>query len=135
MVALLQRAGSVRRRFEALCQDHELTLQQFNVLRILRGAENAGEGPLPTMAVAQRMIEPEPGITRMMGRLERKGLVAREHCGADARRILCRVTPAGLAAVARLDGPVAALDDDALRPLSNDELAMLAWLLDRARGT
>ena len=66
-------AERVRRTLEHAIADHaDLTLQQFNVLRILRGA---GADGLPTLEVAQRMLEPSPGTTRMMDRLERKGLI------------------------------------------------------------
>lgn len=133
VVSLLRTAAFVRRRFEALCEEHGLTFQQFNVLRILRGAEASGEGPLPTMEVAERMIEPEPGITRMMGRLEAKGLVRRERCAEDARRMLCHITQRGRVALERLDDPVARLDDSALAPLTEAELRALIESLDRAR--
>lgn len=131
VVSLLHTAAFVRRRFEALCEEHGVTFQQFNVLRILRGADASGEGPLPTMEVAERMIEPEPGITRMMGRLEAKGLVRRERCAEDARRMLCHITRQGHAALERLDDPIAHLDASALDPLAEGELRSLVELLGR----
>lgn len=133
VVSLLRTAALVRRRFEALCQRHGLTFQQFNVLRILRGAEVSGEGPLPTMEVAERMIEPEPGITRMMGRLEQKGLVRRERGAEDARRRLCHITQQGLEALEGLDDPIDRLDETVLGPLTAADLRALTDLLDRAR--
>src|SRR5690554_4282274 len=88
LIGLFRTTFVVQRRADALMQEHGITSQQYNVLRILRGA---GE-PLPTMEVAARMIEPEPGITRMMHRLERKELIERTPCSEDARRVLCGIT-------------------------------------------
>jgi DNA-binding MarR family transcriptional regulator len=133
VISLLRTAALVRRRFEALCEEYGLTFQQFNVLRILRGAERSGEGSLPTMEVAERMIEPEPGITRMMERLEKKGLVCRERCTKDARRMLCRITRQGHDTIEQLDAPITHLDEVVLRPLADEELRTLTSLLDRAR--
>ena len=129
VVALLRTASLVRRRFEALMQAHDITFQQFNVLRILRGA---GE-PLPTMEVAARMIEPEPGITRLMERLVRRGLVHRARSDEDGRRLLCSITPEGRRVLAALDAPVADLDEHVLGPLTPGRLRTLIDLLDQAR--
>lgn len=129
VVALLRTASLVRRRFETLMQAHGITFQQFNVLRILRGAA----APLPTMEVAERMIEREPGITRLMERLVRRGLVERTRCAEDGRRLLCSITPEGSRLLAVLDAPVAALDDQILGHLSPGQLKTLIGLLDQAR--
>lgn len=132
IVAVIKAAGALRRAHEALCQAHGLTGQQFNVLRILRGAARAGEPHLPTMTVGERMVEPEPGITRLMGRLVDKGLVQRHRCPSDARSVRCTLTPAGSAALAALDGPIAALHAVSLDGLSDAEVDTLVGLLARA---
>ena len=67
VLGLMRTADLVRRQAAALIEPHGITLQQFNVLRILRGA--GGEG-LPTLEVAERMIEQTPGVTRLLDRLE-----------------------------------------------------------------
>ena len=123
VVAVVRAAARLRREHEALCQAHGLSGQQFNVLRILRGAERAAENALPTMTVGERMIEPEPGVTRLMGRLEAKGLV---------QRVRCALTPAGHAALAALDGPLDALHAVSLDGLSDADVATLVALLVRA---
>ncbi len=132
VVAVVRTAARLRREHEALCQAHGLTGQQFNVLRILRGAERGGEGHLPTMTVGERMIEPEPGVTRLMGRLEAKGLVQRVRCPADARCVRCALTPLGYATLAALDGPLATLHAASLDGLSDADVATLVALLTRA---
>ena len=131
LVAVIQAAGRIRRAHEALCLAHGLTGQQFNVLRILRGAERAGDGHLPTMTVGERLVEPEPGVTRLMGRLEAKGLVARLRCPADARCVRCALTPAGAAVLAALDGPVDAFHARALDHFSAADVDALGGLLAR----
>lgn len=132
VVAVVRAAARLRREHEALCQAHGLSGQQFNVLRILRGAERAGENALPTMTVGERMIEPEPGVTRLMGRLEAKGLVQRVRCPSDARCVRCALTPAGHAALAALDSPLDALHAVSLDGLSDADVATLVALLVRA---
>src|SRR5229473_5817955 len=93
IVALLRTADLVRRQVATLVEPHGITPQQYNVLRILRGA---GEKGLPTLEIAERMIEQTPGITRLIDRLQTKNLVARERCLTDRRQVFCRITPAGL---------------------------------------
>src|SRR5947199_10599404 len=77
--------------------------QQYNVLRILRGVGPRG---LPTLTIAERMIERTPGITRMIDRLEAKGLVARETRPDDRRYVHCRITEEGLKLLRLIDGSV-----------------------------
>ena len=129
--ALLRTAGAVTRHFDALVAREGLSFQQYNVLRVLRGAG----GPLPTMEIAQRLVEQAPGITRLLDRLEEKGLVARARCCDDRRRMLCTVTPAGLDALGRLDADVDALDETTLGPLSEVERALFVRLLAEIRRT
>jgi DNA-binding MarR family transcriptional regulator len=106
-------------------------LQQYNVLRILRGAGSAG---LPTLEVSDRMIEQAPGITRLFDRLESKGLVLRQRCPADRRQVLCWLTAAGTELVERLDGPMNAADAGAVAALTPAELEQLIRLLDTLRA-
>jgi DNA-binding MarR family transcriptional regulator len=103
---------------------------EFNVLRILRGA---GEKGLPTLEIAERMIEQTPGITRLIDRLEAKKLVTRERCPTDRRQVFCRISAAGLALLGKLDEPVRASADEALHQLSKKDIAQLLELLDRTR--
>ncbi|HVG24768.1 MAG TPA: MarR family transcriptional regulator [Thermoanaerobaculia bacterium] len=130
-VALLRTADLVRRSMMAVVEPHGLTPQQYNVLRILRGA---GPDGLPTLEIAERMVEQTPGITRLIDRLELKQLVARERSVTDRRQVFCRITPNGLSLLARLDAPLAEAEAEALGVLSERQLAQLLALLDRARN-
>ena len=131
VVALLRTTDLVRRHATALLDGYAVTLQQFNVLRILRGAGDAG---LPTLEVAERMIEQTPGVTRLLDRLEAKGLVRRQRCPKDRRQHLCWITPEGLALLARLDGPVERANRESLKGLGNGDQRELVRLLDLVRA-
>jgi len=130
VVALLRTADLVRRAVGRAVETHDITLQQYNVLRILRGA---GEQGLPTLEIAGRMIEQAPGVTRLLDRLEAKGLVRRERCRQDRRQVLCWLTPAGSELVERLDEPVDKADVEAVAMLSPEEQDRLLRMLDSIR--
>ncbi len=80
MIGLFRTTDMLRRRASTLLDPEGITPQQYNVLRILRGAGTEG---LPTLEIASRMIEQAPGITRLLDRLETKRLVSRERCPED----------------------------------------------------
>jgi DNA-binding MarR family transcriptional regulator len=130
IVALLHTADVVRRRFVAVLAPHGISLQQYNVLRILRGA---GGEPLPALAIAERLIEQAPGITRLLDRLEAQGWVTRERCPEDRRVVHCRLAPAGAALLAQVDPLVDAEAEAVLAPLSAGERYALAALLRPVR--
>lgn len=129
-MALLRTADVLRRRLEELFAGYGITGQQYNVLRILRGARPE---TLPTMEIAERMIERTPGITRLVDRLEEKGFVERERCRRDRRRVLCSITGKGLALLGDLDDPVDRLDRGLVRMLDEEEVKELIGYLERIR--
>ena len=129
-VALLHTADLVRRSVAAVVEPHGITPQQYNVLRILRGAGTSG---LPTLDIVERMVEQTPGITRLVDRLESKKLVIRERCATDRRQVFCRITKSGLDLLTHLDQPLRAAEDEALATLSSKQLGQLVALLDKAR--
>jgi DNA-binding MarR family transcriptional regulator len=109
----------------------QVTIQQYNVLRILRGAEPEG---LPTLAISERMVEKTPGITLMIDRLLAKGLVERTRCTEDRRQVIVRISQAGLDLLASLDGPVDAANQEMMSCLDDNELRHLIDLLTRLRN-
>ncbi len=127
VLAILRAADTLRRRGMALLAPYGLTPQQFNVLRILRGARPDG---LCTLTIAERMIEQTPGITRLIDRLEQKKLVVRVRSDDDRRQVWCRITPAGLQLLARLDTPVGDLDRAVVTRLTRADQLELARLLE-----
>jgi DNA-binding MarR family transcriptional regulator len=131
-LGLLRTADAVKRSLAQVIEPHGITPQQYNVLRILRGA---GPDGLPTLSIGERMIEQTPGVTRLIDRLERKGLVGRTPCATDRRRVLCRMTSKGLDLLKELDEPVNRWDAQAVSVLPPSELDSLIDLLDRVRAS
>jgi DNA-binding MarR family transcriptional regulator len=131
VVALLRTADRLRRSLSLVVEGREITLQQYNVLRILRGAGASG---LPTLEIGERMIEQAPGVTRLVDRLERKSLVRRERCPSDRRQVTCRITAGGLRALGALQRPMASAAERLLRPLGAARIRELIALLDVGRG-
>jgi DNA-binding MarR family transcriptional regulator len=131
-LGLLRTADAVKRSLAQVIEPHGITPQQYNVLRILRGA---GPDGLPTLTIGERMIEQTPGVTRLIDRLERKGLVARTPCAKDRRRVFCRMTPKGLDLLKELDDPINRWDVQAVSVLPPSELDLLVDLLDRIRAS
>jgi len=129
-LGLLKTTDLLRQRESKLLEPFGVTDQQYNVLRILRGA---GEKGLPTLEIADRMIERAPGITRLIDRLEKKKLVLRKRCTTDRRQVFCLLAPAGARLLARMDRPVSGMDAF-LRALSDSEVDTLIRLLDAIRA-
>ena len=129
-VNLLATADVIRTLFEKVCAPFDITGQQYNVLRILRGAEPDG---LPTLTIAERLIERAPGITRMIDRLESKGLVRREARSDDRRCVYCRITREGLNLLRPLDEPVEDANHKAFGGLTRREIEQLVALLLKTR--
>ncbi len=126
-VALLSMADRVGALLETVCAPFDITGQQYNVLRILRGAEPSG---LPTLMIAERMIERAPGVTRMIDRLEAKGLVVRDVRPNDRRCVYCRITEKGLNLLELLDEPVDETNT-VFDGLSKAELKQFTVLLEK----
>lgn len=130
IVNILRTANYLRTFCSPVFDVHDITAQQYNVLRILRGAEPDG---LPTLEIASRMIESAPGITRLLERLEKKKLVSRCRRHDDKRCVDCRITPAGATLLALLDAPVRAAAGEAFHNVNKLELAQLVQALDHVR--
>jgi len=127
IMALFRAAGRLRHRFGTLFEGYDLTLSQYNVLRILRGAR----GHLPIMTIRDRMMDPEPSITRLVDRLEGKGLVKRERSAQDRRCVQCVITPEGSALLDVLDPPVDTLDREVVGALTRGQLTTFIRMLDQ----
>src|SRR4030095_2206878 len=131
VVALMRTADLVRRQMTALVEPHGITVQQYNVLRILRGG---GDDGVPTLEVAERMVEQTPGITRLLDRLEAKGFVKRQRCPKDRRQHLCWITPKSTALLEQLDGPMVQFGEHLMKGLKPEERTTLIRLLDALRA-
>jgi MarR family transcriptional regulator, 2-MHQ and catechol-resistance regulon repressor len=126
---MLRTADQVQIRFTRLFRDFGLTQSQYNVLRILRG-----EGkPLPILEIAERTVTVVPGITGLIDRLEKAGLVRRERCPDDRRVIFVCLTDKAGKVLARVDAPLLALNQQLMNPLTPAEVKELVRLLEKVR--
>jgi DNA-binding MarR family transcriptional regulator len=115
---------------EELFGEHDLTPQQYNVLRLLR---SVSPGKLRTLVLASRLVSRAPDITRMLDKLEQRGLVARDRLADNRRVVEVGITEAGLALLAELDAKVRDCHARQLGHLSREQLEHLTALLCAAR--
>lgn len=108
-----------------------LTPQQYNALRLLR-AEHPE--PLPTLALAERLVSRAPDITRMIDLLEDRGLVGRTRKPTDRRSVLIGITPAGIALLDEIAVPLRDCHARQLGHLPLTDLKTLTSLLKSARA-
>src|SRR5580693_8888620 len=113
------------RRLEFLLKAEDLSSNQYNVLRILRGSPDG----LPCGEIGNRMITRDPDITRLLDRLEKRDLISRSRETKDRRMVMARITPAGLELLARMDGPVRDGHRQQLGHLGRERLRQLTELL------
>jgi DNA-binding MarR family transcriptional regulator len=109
----------------------ELTPQQYNLLRLLKAAR---PDPVPTLALAERLVSRAPDVTRMLDKLEAAGLIARARSPEDRRSVLVTVTDRGLDLLAKVAGPLRACHARQLGHLTPAQLATLTELLKLARA-
>jgi len=126
-VAILKSADSLSQPAEQLIKAAGLTAAQYNVLRILRGAQPDG---LLCRGISERMISRDPDITRLLDRMEKHKLITRERQTEDRRVIKTRITPEGLKLLKKLDRPVHELHKKQFCHMSPAHLKQLAELLD-----
>jgi MarR family transcriptional regulator, organic hydroperoxide resistance regulator len=131
VVSVLRTAAVMQRNLAQVVEAHGITIQQYNVLRILRGAGDAG---LPTLAIRDRMVEEAAGITRLLDKLETAGHVIRERSTPDRRQVLCHITPKGESLITSLDGPMDTANQRAGSNLDDEERAQLVELLGAVRA-
>jgi len=128
MLNLLRASDQFQNRFGRLFREYGLTSSQYNILRILRG-----EGkPLPSLEIADRMIQVVPAITGLIDRLQEAGMVTRRRCETDRRVVYVDLTDKARSLLTDLDEPVLELHRDLLGHLSRTELKELVQLLEKA---
>jgi MarR family transcriptional regulator, organic hydroperoxide resistance regulator len=128
-IALLKAADAVSQEAEQLFRSQGLTGAQYNVLRILRGAEPDG---LPCRGIGDRMISHDPDMTRLLDRMDKRGLIVRKRQTDDRRVVKTRITSKGLELLNTLDQPVRDLHKRQFRHIIAGRLKALAQLLEEA---
>jgi DNA-binding MarR family transcriptional regulator len=129
-VALLETADILGQEAGQLLKMAGLTTAQYNVLRILRGAEPEG---LACRAIGDRMISHDPDMTRLLDRMEKRRLITRERQTDDRRVVKTRITAQGLSLLKTLDQPVHDLHERQFRHMSAARLKTLSDLLEEVR--
>ncbi|MDB5354029.1 MAG: transcriptional regulator, MarR family [Phycisphaerales bacterium] len=129
-LGVLKTADVLQAELAAVLKPGDLSPTQYNVLRILRGA---GDDGLPCGRITERMLTRDPDMTRLLDRLEKRGLIARGRDAGDRRVVRARITAAGGKVLAPLDEPVMRLHRMQLGHLGRRDLKVLAGLLQRAR--
>jgi DNA-binding MarR family transcriptional regulator len=127
---LLRTADILGREMEQMLKSAGLSPNQYNVLRILRGA---GEG-LACGEIADRMITRDPDMTRLLDRIESHGLITRCRKPRDRRIVISEITKKGLATLAKLDAPIQFAHKTQLSHMGRQRLKDLLKLLEAARS-
>ena len=110
---------------------HGVTPTQYNVLRILRGA---GEAGLPCGAIAERLVTRDSDVTRLVDRLAGQHLVERGRSTSDRRVVAVRITPAGIDLLVRLEPVIREVQQRQLGHLDSSTLTALIHGLEQARA-
>ncbi len=130
LAVVLMRTGDVlHHSIDRALAPRGLSNEQYNALRILRGAGKAGH---PTLEISARLISRSPNITRLIDKLIEKGLARRDRDAEDRRQAVIRITPEGLKVVSACDQAIEAVLGK-LRCLSVSEMKLAVGLLDRIR--
>jgi DNA-binding MarR family transcriptional regulator len=115
-------------KLELVCSEFNITLSQFNVLRILKGAHPNG---YPRHEIIRRMVEPAPDVTRLIDRLIKEGLVERFNTEEDRRLSLARITKKGIALLTKINPEIDKFLINYSSMLTKSEKEILSNLLEK----
>jgi DNA-binding MarR family transcriptional regulator len=132
VLSIMRTADQVAVPMNEVLRGAGLSVSQYNVLRIVRGA--GGDG-LPCGEISERMVRRDPDLTRLLDRLEAAGLVTRTRDTRDRRIVRASITKEGAALLASLDDPVEESIRRSLAHVPVARLRMLLELLEEVRGT
>jgi DNA-binding MarR family transcriptional regulator len=129
-LAIVRKSDSLMHVLNDLLKPHGLSPTQYNVLRILRGA---GQDGASCKEVSNRLIARDPDVTRLMDRLEKRGLLRRDRAKEDRRVVTHQLTPEGLALLKELDEPIQNIHRTAMRGVKAANLKTLLSILEEIR--
>ena len=130
IVNILYTQSWLQQRHKELFKEYDITIPQFNILRILRGQyPNSSTVNL----LIERMIDKSSNASRIVDRLEEKGLVERKQCENDRRAVDVYISESGLALLSKLDVQVEEMESQ-LNNFNDEELVLLNNLLDKLRA-
>lgn len=128
---IVRTADVLMAKVAEVLKPYGLSATQYNVLRILRGAGDAG---VTCKDVGSRMLTRDPDITRLMDRLEKRGLLTRDRAREDRRFVATRLTRAGIEMVNQLDRPMERLHQRQMKHMTGQRLRALVGLLEEVRS-
>lgn len=131
-LSILRTAEVLMQRAVKVLKPFDLTITQYNVLRILRGSEKEG---LPCSQIAERMIQRDPDITRLLDRLQGRGLIRRQRDTQDRRVVVTYIAAPGLTLLSKIDPAVNAHHHYQFKQFTETEVQRLIELLERVRET
>jgi len=129
VINLMYTSNWITEHIRAVLDDQDITLQQFNILRILRGSDPQ---PLSTLTIRERMLDKMSDTSRIVDRLVIKGLAVKKVCSTDKRLVDVNITEAGkkmLEAIDHKQNEMTSITQN----LSDAELKQLNTLLDNLR--
>ncbi len=127
-VGLMQAGNTAFVQLSDLLSREGLTVQQFNVLRILRGQKG---NPITLQAITEKMIHSNSNTTRIVDKLLQKKLVSRNLCKSNRRKLDISITSAGLDLLANLDPVVAKQEQNFFKELTQDEMARILSYVEK----
>ena len=128
-LAMMRTSDLLENRLARLLREHDLTLTQYNVLRILRGEGKS----LPCLEVANRMIQVAPAITRVVDQLLALKLITKTQSSLDRRVFEIELTPSAIRLLKVLDQPILDLHASLLASVSKADLKTLIRILEAVR--
>ena len=131
LINLLYTYGWAIEKIKGFVAKEDITHQQYNILRILRGANPQ---PLSTLQIRERMLDKMSDTSRIVDRLVLKGLVQKSTCSKDKRLVDVVISERGQELLKRLDGQAERMDESIMGGISEEEAEHLALLLDKLRG-
>lgn len=131
VLGLVRTADEVVVPLTAVLREANLSLSQYNILRVVRGAGDEG---LPCGEISERMVRRDPDVTRLLDRLESRGLISRARGTVDRRVVFASITAEGRKLLTELDTPVRDATKKALSHMKSERLKLLGELLDEARS-
>jgi len=129
LVSLLRTTDLLQEQFEQMIHPFNISMTQYNVLRILRGAEPEGR---TCGEIGERMIAREPDVTRLLERMEKAGFIKRTRDSADRRVVLTRITSCGLKLLDEMEPKLREIDG-LLKPMGERKIEAMLELLDELR--
>jgi DNA-binding MarR family transcriptional regulator len=130
-LSIVRTAAILEHAMAQALKPYGLTVTQYNVLRILRGA---GKGGLCRNEIGERLLRQVPDVTRLLDRLTDLKLIGRERTDTDRRMVRTQITPKGLKILAELDAPVRAFHRTRLERMSRQKLRQLVDTLAELRA-